>query len=73
MRMAEELQKVLGSDILLEGQPGRAVGPWDLWGLINAFEKRIRQGREESGNEDEPPALPEKTLESEPILPDGDN
>ena len=61
MRMAEELQKVLGSDSLLETRSGGAVGPWDLWGLINAFEKRIRQGRQAAGDEEEIPQLPEET------------
>jgi hypothetical protein len=70
MRMAEELQKVLGSDNLLESRSGGAVGPWDLWGLINAFEKRIRQGRDANDNEEEPPTLPEETPESEPIPPE---
>jgi hypothetical protein len=61
MRMAEELQKVLGSEILLEGQPGGSVGPWDLWGLINAFEKRIRQSRQPVSGEEELPHLPDGT------------
>jgi hypothetical protein len=61
MRMAEELQKVLGSEILLEGQPDGTVGPWDLWGLINVFEKRIRQSRQPVSDEEELPHLPDRT------------
>jgi len=61
MRMAEELQKVLGSEILLEGRAGGVVGPWDLWGLINAFEKRIRQSRQAAGDGEESSQLPDET------------
>lgn len=66
MRMAEELQTVLGSDILLEAQAGGGVGPWGLWGLVNAFEKRIRQGREAGGDGEEVPSLPEETGQPDP-------
>jgi hypothetical protein len=61
MRMAEELQKVLGSDILLESQAGGAVGPWGLWGLVNAFEKRLKQARDAAEDGEEVSQLPDES------------